>query len=107
MADLDQITQRRDAARTKYDALRKKRLAMFSEGFFTIKMKLKEMYRMLTLGGDAELEQVCLCVRSCFCECVIGGTAWHGIHGSPGLGSRHCHEGVRHLLADSRCATRE
>jgi len=31
---------------------------MFSEGFFTIKMKLKEMYRMLTLGGDAELEQV-------------------------------------------------
>ena len=58
MADLDETTKRRDAARGKYDALRKKRLAMFSEGFFTIKMKLKEMYRMLTLGGDAELEQV-------------------------------------------------
>ena len=58
MGELDEITKQRDAARAKYDALRKKRLAMFSEGFFTIKMKLKEMYRMLTLGGDAELEQV-------------------------------------------------
>lgn len=58
MAELDVVTKARDAARAKYDALRKKRLAMFSEGFFTIKMKLKEMYRMLTLGGDAELEQV-------------------------------------------------
>ena len=58
MAELDEITKRRDGARAQYDALRKKRLAMFSEGFFTIKMKLKEMYRMLTLGGDAELEQV-------------------------------------------------
>jgi structural maintenance of chromosome 4 len=58
MGELDAITKQRDLARGKFDALRKKRLEMFSEGFFTIKMKLKEMYRMLTLGGDAELEQV-------------------------------------------------
>ena len=29
---------------------------MFSEGFSIISNKLKEMYRMITLGGDAELE---------------------------------------------------
>lgn len=57
-AELDACTAKRDAERNVFDDLRKKRLAMFSGGFFTIKMKLKEMYRMLTLGGDAELEQV-------------------------------------------------
>eukprot|EP00939_MAST-03C_sp_MAST-3C-sp1_P001736 g1736.t1 len=58
LKELERITAKRDDARDKHDALRKKRLEMFSKGFFTIKMKLKEMYRMLTLGGDAELEQV-------------------------------------------------
>jgi structural maintenance of chromosome 4 len=55
---LDQTTQERDAARKGYDALRKKRLDEFMEGFSTITLKLKEMYQMLTLGGDAELELV-------------------------------------------------
>jgi structural maintenance of chromosome 4 len=55
---LDQTTQERDAARKSYDALRKKRLDEFMEGFSTITLKLKEMYQMLTLGGDAELELV-------------------------------------------------
>jgi len=58
LKELDKVTVQRDGARSKHDALRKKRLEMFSAGFFKIKMKLKEMYRMLTLGGDAELEQV-------------------------------------------------
>lgn len=58
MKALESVTEKRDAARNKHDSLRKKRLEMFSAGFFKIKMKLKEMYRMLTLGGDAELEQV-------------------------------------------------
>lgn len=31
---------------------------MFMSGYKIISMKLKEMYRMITLGGDAELEQV-------------------------------------------------
>jgi len=58
MKELESVTEKRDEARNKHDSLRKKRLEMFSTGFFKIKMKLKEMYRMLTLGGDAELEQV-------------------------------------------------
>ena len=58
LATLDEITTKRDKLREEHDALRKQRLDMFSKGFFTIKMKLKEIYRMLTLGGDAELEQV-------------------------------------------------
>lgn len=38
--------------------LRKQRLDTFMAGFSVITMKLKEMYQMITLGGDAELELV-------------------------------------------------
>lgn len=55
---LDQTTAERDTARKCYDGLRKKRLDEFMAGFSVISMKLKEMYQMLTLGGDAELELV-------------------------------------------------
>jgi len=55
---LDQITAQRNGVRNEYDSLRKKRLDEFMAGFSTITMKLKEMYQMLTLGGDAELELV-------------------------------------------------
>jgi structural maintenance of chromosome 4 len=55
---MDATTEQRDAVRKDYDALRKKRLDEFMAGFTTITMKLKEMYQMLTLGGDAELELV-------------------------------------------------
>ena len=34
------------------------RLNEFMEGFSIITSKLKEMYQMITLGGDAELELV-------------------------------------------------
>ncbi len=34
------------------------RLEEFMTGFSQINLKLKEMYRMITLGGDAELEFV-------------------------------------------------
>jgi structural maintenance of chromosome 4 len=44
--------------RRQYDTLRKQRLDGFMEGFNVISMKLKEMYQMITLGGDAELELV-------------------------------------------------
>lgn len=54
--DLAQITEERDRQRALYDSLRKKRLDMFMEGFTQITMKLKEMYQMITIGGDAELE---------------------------------------------------
>lgn len=44
--------------RGRYDALRKSRLDGFMAGFNAISLKLKEMYQMITLGGDAELELV-------------------------------------------------
>lgn len=55
---LDETTKERDDSRKMYDGLRKKRLDEFMAGFSVITMKLKEMYQMLTLGGDAELELV-------------------------------------------------
>lgn len=57
-AELDAATERRDAVRAKHDALRKQRLDEFMAGFSVISMRLKEMYQMITLGGDAELELV-------------------------------------------------
>lgn len=52
------MTSERDAVRKCHDDLRKRRLDEFMAGFNTITMKLKEMYQMITLGGDAELELV-------------------------------------------------
>ena len=58
VGELDAVTQERDGVRTNYEELRKQRLDMFFDGFKTISTKLKEMYQMITLGGDAELEYV-------------------------------------------------
>lgn len=57
-ADLDAVTKQRDEAKQLADDLRGKRLREFMEGFGIISMKLKEMYQMITLGGNAELELV-------------------------------------------------
>ncbi|KAA1467870.1 hypothetical protein DENSPDRAFT_926927 [Dentipellis sp. KUC8613] len=56
--DLDDTTSLRDAEKQKYDNLRKQRLDEFMAGFNAISLKLKEMYQMITLGGNAELELV-------------------------------------------------
>lgn len=58
VAELDQITEVRDKQRKYHEELRKHRLDEFMAGFATITNKLKEMYQMITLGGDAELELV-------------------------------------------------
>ncbi|XP_043229658.1 structural maintenance of chromosomes protein 4-like isoform X2 [Amphibalanus amphitrite] len=58
VAELDAITSQRDTQRKYYDDLRKQRLNEFMGGFAIITSKLKEMYQMITLGGDAELELV-------------------------------------------------
>jgi len=58
MAELDTVTETRDAAKAKLESLRKQRLDAFMAGFAVISMKLKEMYQMITMGGDAELELV-------------------------------------------------
>ena len=44
--------------REEYEGLRKRRLDEFMAGFNVISLRLKEMYQMITLGGDAELELV-------------------------------------------------
>jgi structural maintenance of chromosome 4 len=58
VAELDAITTQRDATRATFESLRKQRLELFMAGFAIITLKLKEMYQMITLGGDAELELV-------------------------------------------------
>nr|XP_029121753.1 structural maintenance of chromosomes protein 4 isoform X2 [Elaeis guineensis] len=56
--ELNAVTQEHDGLKKQYDGLRKKRLDEFMAGFNIISLKLKEMYQMITLGGDAELELV-------------------------------------------------
>jgi structural maintenance of chromosome 4 len=58
LQEYDQINGDREDARRKLESLRQQRLEEFMEGFSVISMKLKEMYQMITLGGDAELELV-------------------------------------------------
>ena len=48
----------RDAAKRRTDELRRLRLEGFMEGFSAISLRLKEMYQMITMGGNAELELV-------------------------------------------------
>ncbi|XP_065854959.1 structural maintenance of chromosomes protein 4-like [Euphorbia lathyris] len=56
--ELNMVTQQRDDIKRQHDEWRKKRLDEFMAGFNTISLKLKEMYQMIMLGGDAELELV-------------------------------------------------
>ena len=56
--DLNLAVAERDNAKQLSDDLRKMRLEQFLEGFSTISLKLKEMYQMITMGGNAELELV-------------------------------------------------
>jgi len=58
LSDYEGVHAKREEARHKLEALRQTRLEEFMEGFSVISMKLKEMYQMITLGGDAELELV-------------------------------------------------
>nr|CAB3464830.1 unnamed protein product [Digitaria exilis] len=51
--ELNTTTQERDDLKKLYDGLDE-----FMAGFNVISLKLKEMYQMITLGGDAELELV-------------------------------------------------
>lgn len=44
--------------RREHEDVRKRRLDEFMAGFNCISLCLKEMYQMITLGGDAELELV-------------------------------------------------
>lgn len=57
-SDLQTAVTQRDAAKKRCDDLRRLRLEGFMEGFSTISLRLKEMYQMITMGGNAELELV-------------------------------------------------
>ena len=53
VAELDEISAKRDRARKRHDDLRKTRLNEFMEGFGIITAKLKEMYQVrLSNQGD-------------------------------------------------------
>lgn len=56
VAELDAVSQARETAKKQWEMMRKKRLDEFMAGFGVISLRLKEMYQMITLGGDAELE---------------------------------------------------
>jgi len=58
LSDYEAVHTEREDARRNLEALRQQRLEEFMDGFSVISMKLKEMYQMITLGGDAELELV-------------------------------------------------
>ena len=58
LEDLNTALTARDSAKKRTDDLRRLRLEGFMEGFSTISMRLKEMYQMITMGGNAELELV-------------------------------------------------
>lgn len=55
-SEYDEINEKCEKKRQEYEDLRIKRLHQFTEGLSKISLKLKEMYRMITLGGDADLE---------------------------------------------------
>ncbi|KAL4741371.1 RecF/RecN/SMC [Aspergillus similis] len=57
-ADLATALAARDSAKSRLDGLRSARLNGFMEGFGIISLRLKEMYQMITMGGNAELELV-------------------------------------------------
>lgn len=56
--DLNQAVEKRDTTRDQLDQLKKTRFEEFMQGFGIISMTLKEMYQMITMGGNAELELV-------------------------------------------------
>ena len=57
-SDLQTAVTSRDTAKKRCDDLRRLRLEGFMEGFSIISLRLKEMYQMITMGGNAELELV-------------------------------------------------
>ncbi|KAL8695252.1 MAG: hypothetical protein Q9218_000290 [Villophora microphyllina] len=56
--DLQSAVTARDTSKKRCDDLRRLRLEGFMQGFSLISLRLKEMYQMITMGGNAELELV-------------------------------------------------
>lgn len=56
--ELEEIINKRNEMRKLFDNMRQQRREEFLTGYNIIKLKLKEMYQMITLGGDADFEMV-------------------------------------------------
>lgn len=56
--ELDDAIENRDNVKRKCEELKKRRYDEFMKGFNIISQSLKEMYQMITMGGNAELELV-------------------------------------------------
>lgn len=56
--ELNTSVEERDKVKHLCEELKKKRLDEFMVGFNTISLSLKEMYQMITMGGNAELDLV-------------------------------------------------
>lgn len=56
--ELTELESSRDANRDEYESLRKRRHDEFMAGFRQISIRLKELYQLITMGGNAELELV-------------------------------------------------
>ncbi|KAF7268607.1 hypothetical protein GWI33_018297 [Rhynchophorus ferrugineus] len=56
--EFEEVEMKRTEMRMLYDKLRNQRKDEFITGYNIIKLKLKEMYQMITLGGDADFEMV-------------------------------------------------
>ncbi|KAG4304930.1 hypothetical protein PORY_001605 [Pneumocystis oryctolagi] len=56
--DLENTINERNSVRLRLTELKQTRLNEFMIGFNSISLKLKEMYQMITMGGNAELELV-------------------------------------------------
>lgn len=56
--ELEEIEGKRDENRVNYENLRKLRYQEFMAGFRQISLRLKELYQLITMGGNAELELV-------------------------------------------------
>ncbi len=57
-AELAELDSARQSAREKFESLRQRRYDEFMTGFRLISNRLKELYQLITLGGNAELELV-------------------------------------------------
>ncbi|KAJ4290906.1 Structural maintenance of chromosomes protein 4 [Kalmusia sp. IMI 367209] len=57
-AALTEVVAQRDESKKQLDDFKRRRLEGFMEGFYIITARLKEMYHMITMGGNAELELV-------------------------------------------------
>jgi len=56
--ELAEVTERRDKFRSALLSTTAQRLSEFMKGVAIISFKLKEMFRMISIGGDAKLDLV-------------------------------------------------